>query len=147
MTKLDVVVSQFLVPLIWAINFENFVLGYHRLNKIGRSHMTQYKPSRDNERDIRFSGTRLAEICSSADRAHPDYCGETGRWNKLSLYRSEAGKYVCRNERLTQWHGEKSQSSVGVCQTLDEVVEFFGGGWLAKALYAEAELDTSVEIT
>ena len=109
--------------------------------------MTQYKLSRDNDRDIRFSGTHLAEVCSSADRAHPDYSGETGRWNKLSLYRTEAGKYVCRNERLTQWQGEKSQSSVEVFHTPDEVIEFIGGGWLAKALYAEAELDTSVEIT
>ncbi len=41
----------------------------------------------------------------------------------------------------TQWQGEHDRHAAKVCDTVGQVVEFLGAGWLAKELYEEAGID------
>jgi hypothetical protein len=110
--------------------------------------MEEYTLIVDNEPDIRFTGQLLAAVSSSAERAmgSSSYSGETGRWTSLSLYKTHGGKYVCHSIGRTQWQGERDRFSGKVCETLEEVKEFFGHRWLAKELYDEAGIDAFVEV-
>jgi len=98
---------------------------------------------RDGERPIKFTGELLGEVSSSSNNASSDYSGQTGRWSILRLYRTQAGKYVCEQIGKTQWQGEHNRYSGAVCDTDQQVVDFFGLGWLAKELYDECDIDYS----
>jgi hypothetical protein len=101
---------------------------------------------RDNERDLRFTGTRIAARSSSPDKARPNYSGSPGRWSELTLYKTEGGKWVAAKVGHTQWQGEKDRFSAAVCDTPQAVVDFFGANWLAKELYEEAGLDAAEDV-
>lgn len=96
---------------------------------------------RDGDAPLRFNGKLVACVSSSPDTARSNYSGSTGRSATLSLYRTAAGKYICQREEHTQWQGERDRYQGAACTTIDEVREFFGFHWLAKQLYADAELD------
>lgn len=101
----------------------------------------------DNAPNIRFTGEEIARTSSSPDLAMgSNYSGQTGRWTELALYRTKGGKYVCEQIGRTRWQRERDRFSGKVCETLEEVKEFFGHRWLAKELYAEAGIDDTVEI-
>lgn len=101
----------------------------------------------DNTPSIRFTGELLARACSSDNQAMgSSYSGNTGRWTELELYKTKGGKYICHQVGRTRWQGERDRYSGKVCETLEEVFEFFGHRWLAKELYAKAEIDDAVEI-
>lgn len=108
--------------------------------------MKQYTVKRDGERDIKFTGEQIAAASSSDNNASGSYSGSPGRWTELSLYRTQAGKYICEQIGRTCWEGEKDRFSAEVCETVDQVVEFFGHGWLAKELYEDADIDAAEEI-
>ncbi len=101
---------------------------------------------RDGAPPLRFKGELLAETSSSPDRGRGDWSGATGRWTELRLYRTQGGKYVCQRIGRAQWQGERDTHEAVVCETENEVMEFFGWGWLAKDLYAKAELDAAEEV-
>lgn len=96
---------------------------------------------RDNALDLRFTGELIAEASSSANNASGSYSGTTGRWTTLRLYVTAGGRYVCQSIGHTIWQGEHDRYSAAVCDSAAEVIEFFGTGWLAKELYAEAGFD------
>lgn len=101
----------------------------------------------DNGPGLRFAGELVASAASADNRAMgSSYSGQTGRWTELALYKTKAGKYICHQVGRTCWQGERDRSSGKVCETLDEVKEFFGHRWLAKELYAEASIDDSVDV-
>lgn len=101
----------------------------------------------DNAPDIRFSGELVAKASSSDDQAMGrHYSGQTGRWTELYLYRTAGGRYVCHQIGRTRWQGERDRHSGAVCDTLEEVIEFFGHRWLAKELYAEAGIDAALTV-
>ena len=100
---------------------------------------------RDGKPSLKFKGELIASVESSADRAHPDYSGTTGRWSELDLYRTETGQYVAARVDNTLWQGDHNLYSAEVCSSESEVIEFFGQGRLAQTLYAEAEID-NVEV-
>lgn len=101
----------------------------------------------NNEPNIRFTGERIASAYSTDDQAMgSSYSGQTGRWTELYLYRTRGGKYICHQIDRTRWQGEKDHFSGKVCETLEEVKEFFGYNWLAKELYAEAGIDEAVDV-
>ena len=96
---------------------------------------------RDNGAALRFEGALMASISSSPNTAHGGrYSGETGRWMTLRLYRTRGGKYATQRISHTQWQGEKDIHQAAVCRGEAEVMKFFGYGWLAKELYAEANI-------
>jgi len=101
---------------------------------------------RDNDRDIKSTGETIASVSSSASNAHSGYSGSTGRWTELTLYRTKGGKYICEQIGYTQWEGEKTRYSGCVCETIDQVVEFFGTKWLSKDLYENADIEVAVEV-
>lgn len=101
---------------------------------------------RDDQRDVKFTGELVGVAASSADRASQNYSGSTGRWAKLALYRTKGGTYVCERIEYTRWQGEQTGHSGAVCENEEQVVEFFGCGWLAKDLYEDASIDSAVEV-
>ncbi len=106
----------------------------------------EYTIRRDGERDIKFTGIKLASTSSSNNTASSYYSGQVGRWAKLALYKTQGGKYVCESIGYTQWQGEHNRHKAAICETEQQVCEFFGNGWLAKDLFAEAGIDCSEEV-
>lgn len=95
----------------------------------------------DNAPGIRFKGELIAEASSSANRASSSYSGATGRWTELKLYRTAGGRYVAQSIGYTQWTGEHTRYTTRACETVADVIEFFGRGWLAKELYRKAGIE------
>lgn len=130
-------------------NIDYSVLQIARINNIDvdeDSDMETFTLEVDNAPDIRFTGERIASTASSDNREMGSYSGQTGRWTELALYRTKGGKFICHQIGRTRWSGERDRFSGKVCETLDEVKEFFGHRWLAKELYTEAGIDDTVEI-
>ena len=100
----------------------------------------------DNEPSLRFTGELLGSAASSNNNASSRYSGQTGRWTELALYKTQGGKYICHQIGLTQWEGERDRFTGKVCETLEEVKEFFGHRWLAKELYQDAGIDDVTDI-
>jgi hypothetical protein len=97
--------------------------------------METYTITNDNAADIRFTGEHLATASSK------DPYNNGGRWTVLRLYRTTSGKFICQEEGVTQWQGERDRSKAAVCATEKNVIEFFGHGRLAKDIYIEAGID------
>lgn len=101
----------------------------------------------DNAPDIRFTGELLASVASTDNQAMgSSYSGSTGRWTELELYKTSGGKFICHQIGRTRWQGERDRFSGKVCETMEEVKEFFGHRWLAKELYAEANIEDVIDI-
>ena len=101
----------------------------------------------DGEPDIRFTGELVASAHTSNDRAAGTYySGHPDRWTKLYLYKTKGGKFVCHQIDRTIYDNNRGRLSGKVCETPEEVKEFFGYRWLAKELYDEAGIDYSVEV-
>ena len=100
--------------------------------------MESFVIERDGDRAIRFTGELIATAASSPDTASSSYSRSTGRWTELRLFRTKGGKFVCERVGYSQWQGEHDRHEAAVVATEAAVIEFFGLGWLAKALYAEA---------
>lgn len=91
---------------------------------------------RDCDSDIKFDGEEIAFTRSNSNQeSGSNYSGSIGHWQELALYRTRGGKYVCSRIDRTQWGGERDSFSGAVCDTEEEVIAFFGRGWLAKDLY------------
>ena len=100
----------------------------------------------DGEPNIRFTGELVAKACTSNDQAAGIYySGHPDRWTKLYLYKTKGGKFVCHQIDRTIYH-DRGRLSGKVCETMEEVKEFFGHRWLAKELYDDAGIDDSIEL-
>lgn len=109
--------------------------------------MEKFTVQRDNAKDLTFTGELLTKVSSSPDTAMgSSYSGSTGRWQVLRLYRTESGKFVCQRSCVTQWDDERDSYSAAVCEDHNQIADFFGGGWLAKELYEEADINAQEEI-
>lgn len=107
----------------------------------------EYTVERDDKLPIRFKGELLASVSSSSDRAMGNmYSGSTGRWQKLRLFKTKGGKYICEHQELTKWQGDRDRIRAEVCESMEQVTEFFGHWWLAKELYEEAGIDVSLYV-
>jgi hypothetical protein len=101
----------------------------------------------DNQPSIRFTGSLIGSAENSDDRATGrSFSGETGRWTELALYKTKGGKFVCHQIGRTRWAREHDRYTAEICDTLDEVREFFGHRWLAKELYDDAGIDDITEL-
>lgn len=102
---------------------------------------------RDNEPSIVFNGELVASARSSDNNpASSSYSGSVGRWTELSLYRTASGKYVCSRIGRTRWVEEHDRYSGAVCETVQEVIDFFGHRWLAKELYDKAGIEDIINV-
>lgn len=101
----------------------------------------------DNAPNIRFTGELLAGASSTDNQAMgSSYSGQTGRWTELAIYKTKGGKYICHQVGRTRWQGERDRFSGKVCETLEEVIEFFGHRWLAKELYEDAGICDAINV-
>jgi len=101
----------------------------------------------DNEPNIRFSGELIASASSSDNSASgSDYSGQSGRWTELKLYKTVGGKFICHRIGRTTWSVEREQFSGKVCTNNEEIIDFFGNGWLSKKLFKEAGIESVIDI-
>ena len=109
--------------------------------------MEKFEIERDNGASLSFTGELLAKVSSSDNNASgSSYSGQTGRWQVLSLYRTEKGRFICQRIDRTRWQGERDSHAAAVCDDHKGMIEFFGHGWLAKDLYDEAGINAAVAI-
>lgn len=114
---------------------------------MGINNMETFTLEIDNAPSVRFTGEMVASAASSDNQAMgSSYSGQTGRWTELALYKTKGGKYICYQIGRTRWENERDRFSGKVCESLDEVKEFFGHRWLAKDLYAEAGIEDVVTV-
>jgi hypothetical protein len=108
--------------------------------------MTAFNVRRDNERDLKFAGEILGCASSTHDQNKPDYSGQAGCWLDLYLYRTTTGKFVCEQIFNTLKGSAATLYSGALCENIEEVIKFFGVGWLAKELYDSANIDASIAV-
>ncbi len=96
----------------------------------------------DDSPSLKFTGKMVASAMSGDNKElGRRYSGEHGRWKRIELYVTQTGKYVCYQENLTRWQGERNTAFAAVCETDNEVIRFFGSCWIAKELYEEAGIE------
>ena len=101
---------------------------------------------RDDDRDLRFHGTEIATVWTSPDKSSSHYSGATGLSSALVLYRTRGGKFVAGSVGHSQWQGHRDRYAARVCETEEEVIEFFGIDPLTKRLFEQAGIDTAETI-
>ncbi len=103
------------------------------INNKGGQDMKEYTLEIKGEPDIRFTGTKIA-----SDE------------NERHLYKTRGGKYICYRTLWMSEHGDGLDGwlniSYAICETTDEVTEFFGYTETAKDLYREAGIDATFEV-
>ena len=90
---------------------------------------------RDKDTDIAFEGFLMGEVSSQ------DFNPGIARWTLLAVYLTRGGKYICEQIGCSSVEGETDRCSGHVAGSIDEVIEYFGAGWLAKELYAAAGIN------
>ena len=95
---------------------------------------------RDNDKDIRFDGVLLAEVSSK------DFNPGIKRYTVLALYRTRAGAHICEQVGCSDIDGEVERCSAHIADTIDDVLAYFGNGWLAKELYAVAGISAITHV-
>lgn len=107
--------------------------------------MDKHTVYRSNDATITFVGECIAHTASSPNQAMgSSYSGSTGEWSELSLYRTEAGRYICARVDRTQWQGCQDVHSAGVADTHDDIIDFFGQGLLAHEVYEQANIQNAI---
>lgn len=90
----------------------------------------------DGAPDLAFVGKLLAE-CDDVDLDE----GFELPWQEIKLYQTKmSGRYVCCQN--IYYEEEQDRYSAVVCDSMDEVIAFFGYSRLAKELYEIIEVDT-----
>lgn len=79
--------------------------------------MDEYTITRDGQRDLKFTGEKLAEVNNKWVAGR-----ENNRWHELTLYRTAGGKYVLQEVYRTMWQGELDSNSATICDTAEEVL-------------------------
>lgn len=106
--------------------------------------MKTYTLNRDGDRNVRFTGEKLAAVTSK------DY--NSNRWTEIDIYRTAKGKLVAHIVYRTQWQGENDRSSVVICDSEDTLVESLRDDycgqldWVAKEALAAAGIECVEEI-
>lgn len=105
--------------------------------------METYRITRDEDKDLQFTGKEIASVDSAPDMAQGRrYSNER---TELSLYKTKAGAFVCWRVTLLKLDGERDIYEAAVCYSVDAVIGLFGTDWLAKELYDRAEIE-AVEV-
>lgn len=90
---------------------------------------------------LSFDGNLTAAVWDEdKEEAGARFSGEIGRFNIHRIYLTSDGKHACVHEKITRWTGEMSRTKAIMCSTTEEIVAFFGSGWLAQELYARANI-------
>lgn len=106
--------------------------------------VTLYEPEdlvleRDDGVDLEFKGVVLVYTTDK------DPYNDRGRWKDFTLYQSIGGKYICQKEEITRWQGERDSSKIMVCNTIEEIKEFFGNNSLSEDIYFKMGMDSNLD--
>lgn len=102
---------------------------------------TVYVVQRDNNRPLRFTGMRIGHARSTSNRGRQDFSGQTGISQVMQLFVNKRGEYVASSAFFTEWQGQRDRHDAVVTRNREDVVQFFGLGWLAMEVYASADWD------
>ena len=97
-----------------------------------------------NQPDIRFTGERIAFESDEIS------CGIQ---ENLTLYKTINGKFICHKAEISSWNDGSKEYFAKVCQSENEVIEFFESKncsqrqSLAEDLLEEAEIKRTVEVS
>jgi len=89
---------------------------------------------------LRFEGEMIGEALSCVDSSERQSVGNEFRWSELRLYRSADGHYICEQVRSSHWTAANQRHKVAVCDSKAQIMAFFGKSWLARELYADADI-------
>jgi len=93
----------------------------------------------DGAPDLVFRGELIARVTSSPEPKAHNFSHHLGRWIELTLYRTEAGTYVCQEARCSRRAGEQERCHrAEAAESERAVIAFFKQTVLARRLYAEA---------
>lgn len=98
-----------------------------------------YRLKREDDTDIEFSGFKIAEASS---RNQPGQL----RWTTITLYETTGGTYVCQTIGHSKARNEYARHHVALCDDPQDVIAYFGHGWLAKDLYSRADFNVVTHV-
>ena len=90
--------------------------------------------------DLTFEGEMIGEALSSMGNPELGAKHNDQIWSELRLYRSTEGHYICEQVRSSHWRSSHQRHRVAVCDSKAQIMAFFGKGWLARELYADADI-------
>lgn len=102
--------------------------------------MYQMVVPNESAKTLNFEGEMIGEALSCLDSPDRLYGGSDCRWSELRLYRSADGQYICEQVRSSHWKAANQRHKVAVCASKAQIVAFFGQDWLARELYADADI-------
>jgi len=94
----------------------------------------------DKGRDLEFNGILIAEVANNDCPTDGEYSGFPGR-DRYYLFRTKLGKLIAAHRQIHYANGTSDRAKV--CKNEEEIIKFFGLGWLAKNLYYEADISVS----
>jgi len=94
-----------------------------------QAEINEYTVERDDAPNLRFCGQILADATSRKSY------NDGGRWQELTLYKTVGGQYVCSKVDVSCGSGERTRYKAVVCESISDVIAFFGRSSLAKELY------------
>ncbi len=106
--------------------------------------MENYIVKRDGDRDLKFTGTVIADVSS-----HSYQGPNQNRWSEITVYRTKGGKYVVSTIGRTCWQGEHDRHGATLCDTPEAVVDALRQeedgylSWLAKTALDELQQDAA----
>ena len=100
---------------------------------------------RPNEFHIKFTGDLLASVSTS--KSHVVDSNVSSSDTTLRLYRTDGEKLICERIHHGNSPVEPEDMKYAILDDCEDVFLFFGNSDLAKALYKEAGINVSIEIT
>jgi hypothetical protein len=73
---------------------------------------------------LRIRGAVIAHSESSADGAHTNYSGNTGRSMKVKVYGTVSGKHIAAIHHETWWQGEHDTDEVAVFPSARQCLDY-----------------------
>ena len=93
----------------------------------------------NDKKDVAFLGKLLAKSSSHSDKGPA-----SKRWQELILYKTEGGSYICQTIGETTLPDEYRRSQVFITESLSELIDHMGHRSLAKKIYTELSIDTTL---
>lgn len=92
---------------------------------------------------VRFTGNLEASLTDTIYRG----TSSAKSWLKLDIYKTIGGNFICCSSNTFEQPGANDQVKVlKICETTDEVKEFFGHGDMAKRLYSAAGISDVIDV-
>ena len=124
---------RYLVIPSSTIDLEEFKFPNCTLNLL----FSDYVLENDNQPDMKFFGALLVDVSEEP-------LGD--RWTELALYLTKGGSFICHEIGHSKTNRERTKYKLKVCETFDEVKDFFGYGRLAKELYSKGNIPYAITI-